>query len=94
MGRSEYEGDDWDTVSLDEAFVNAAELVEAPAEERIHLRRRTELDRRLTEAIEREEAELEMRRRGRRRSRVVRVVAAVAAGAMLATVVASSLVAF
>lgn len=93
-GASGFDGDDWDTVVLDEAFVNAAELVEAPADERIFLRRRSELDRRVIEEMENEEAELAMRRRARHRAVVLRVVAAIAAAATLATAVASSFVAW
>lgn len=93
-GASGFGGDDWDLVELDEEFVRSAELIEAPADERIRLRRQAELDLRIVEAMDAEESEILARERARRRSRIVRAVAAATAGAMLATAVASSFVAW
>lgn len=87
-------GDDWDTVELDDEFVNAAELVEATADERIRLLRQAELDHRVVEAMDEAEAEIALAERSRRRSHIVRAVAAATAGAMVVTLIASSFVAW
>lgn len=60
--------DAWDTAALDDDFVNAAEIVERTAEERIEERLRVEEARRLFDeaAADEELAELQARRRRRR----------------------------